>query len=176
MRRAVPVPKGQVATTPAEAGRAVRNLGGRAVVKAQVHAGGRGKGGGIKVVQSPEEALEFASGLLGKNLVTPQTDANGVPVNSLLVEELADISRELYLAITVDRGRCSAVMLASNSGGMDIEEVAAADPEAIHAEAIDPVLGFMPYQARRLADNLDLKDGAIVEASQIMSALYQLFV
>ena len=116
VRYGIPVPNGKVATTPDETIRAVANLGGRAVVKAQVHAGGRGKGGGIKVVQSPEEAREFASGLLGKNLITPQTEPQGVPVNSLLVEELAGISRELYVAITIDRSRCLAVMLASKSG------------------------------------------------------------
>ena len=175
VRYGIPVPNGKVATTPDETIRAVANLGGRAVVKAQVHAGGRGKGGGIKVVQSPEEAREFASGLLGKNLITPQTEPQGVPVNSLLVEELAGISRELYVAITIDRSRCLAVMLASKSGGMDIEAVAASDPAAIHSEAIDPVLGFMPYQARRLAARLGLEGPAVGMAGQIMSALYQLF-
>lgn len=175
VRYGIPVPNGKVATTPDETIRAVANLGGRAVVKAQVHAGGRGKGGGIKVVQSPEEAHEFASGLLGKNLITPQTEPQGVPVNSLLVEELAGISRELYVAITIDRSRCLAVMLASKSGGMDIEAVAASDPAAIHSEAIDPVLGFMPYQARRLAARLGLEGPAVGMAGQIMSALYQLF-
>ena len=175
-RYGIPVPKGEVAATPGETSQAVRNLGGRAVVKAQVHAGGRGKGGGIKVVQSPEEAQEFAGGLLGKNLVTPQTDSQGVPVSRLLVEELADISRELYLAITVDRGRCMPVILVSQSGGMSIEEVAAADPDAIHAEGIDPVLGFMPYQSRRLAATLGLEGAAIPQLGQIMSGLYRLFV
>lgn len=175
VRYGIPVPNGKVATTPDETIRAVANLGGRAVVKAQVHAGGRGKGGGIKVVQSPEEAHEFASGLLGKNLITPQTEPQGVPVNSLLVEELAGISRELYVAITIDRSRCLAVMLASKSGGMDIEAVAASDPAAIHSEAIDPVLGFMPFQARRLAARLGLEGPAVGMAGQIMSALYQLF-
>jgi len=175
VRYGIPVPNGKVATTPDETIRAVANLGGRAVVKAQVHAGGRGKGGGIKVVQSPEEAREFASGLLGKNLITPQTEPQGVPVNSLLVEELAGISRELYVAITIDRSRCLAVMLVSKSGGMDIEAVAASDPAAIHSEAIDPVLGFMPYQARRLAARLGLEGPAVGMAGQIMSALYQLF-
>jgi succinyl-CoA synthetase beta subunit len=175
VRYGIPVPNGEVATTPDETIRAVANLGGRAVVKAQVHAGGRGKGGGIKVVQSPEEAREFASGLLGKNLITPQTEPQGVPVNSLLVEELAGISRELYVAITIDRNRCLPVMLASKSGGMDIEAVAASDPAAIDSEAIDPVLGFMPYQARRLAARLGLEGPAVGMAGQIMSALYQLF-
>ncbi|PKB78143.1 MAG: succinate--CoA ligase subunit beta [SAR202 cluster bacterium Io17-Chloro-G9] len=175
-RFGIPVPNGEVATTTAEAAEAVRNLGGRAMIKAQVHAGGRGKGGGIKVVQSPEEALEFAGGLLGKNLVTPQTDAQGVPVSRLLVEELADISRELYLAITVDRGRCTPVLLASTSGGMDIEEVAVSNPDAIHAEAIEPVLGLLPYQTRRVADKLDLENRAAGVAGQVMSGLYQLFV
>ena len=127
------------------------------------------------MVQSPEEAREFASGLLGKNLITPQTEPQGVPVNSLLVEELAGISRELYVAITIDRSRCLPVMLASKSGGMDIEAVAASDPAAIHSEAIDPVLGFMPYQARRLATRLGLEGPAVGMAGQIMSALYQLF-
>lgn len=172
----IPVPKGEVATTPDEAGQAVGRMGGRAIIKAQVHAGGRGKAGGIKVIHSPEEAVEFSSGLLGKNLVTPQTGFAGLPVSRLLVEELSSISRELYLAITVDRGRCLPVMLVSKSGGMDIEEVAASDPDSIHAEAIDPVLGFLPYQARRLADKLDLEQVAFRMAHQIMSGLYRLFV
>jgi succinyl-CoA synthetase beta subunit len=175
VRYGILVPNGEVATTPEAAVQAVRNLGGRAVVKAQVHAGGRGKGGGIKVVQSPEEAREFASVLLGKNLITAQTDPQGVPVNSLLVEELADIAQELYLAITIDRSRCLPVMLASRSGGMDIEGVAAANPEAIYSEAIDPILGFMPYQARRLADHLHLEGAAAGLAGQIMTGLYRLF-
>ena len=175
-RFGIPVPRGEVATTPEGTVQAVNNLGGRSVIKAQVHAGARGKGGGTKVVQSPEEAREFAAGLLGTNLVTPQTDSHGLPVSRLLVEELVDISRENYMAITVDRTRCTPVILVSRSGGIDIEEVASSDPTAIHVEPIDPVLGFLPYQARRLATLLDLERETAATAAQIMSGLYQLFV
>ena len=175
-RYGIPVPQGSVATTAAEARRATEALGGQSVLKAQVHAGGRGKAGGIKMVRSPEEAEQVAQSLLGRNLATHQTNARGVPVTAVLVEELADIQRELYLAITIDRVWKGPVLLASASGGMDIEEVAATTPQAIHTEPIEPVLGFMPFQARRLAAKLGLEPPLSQPVSQVMSALYQVFI
>lgn len=175
-RYGIPVPKGQVASTPDQAADAAAGLGGRSVVKAQVHAGGRGHGGGIKVAGSPEEARGIASSLLGSHLVTPQTDAQGAPVLQVLVEETAEIARELYLAITIDRGHGRPAMLASASGGMDIEEVAASDPQAIISEVIDPVLGLMHYQIRRLTGVLGLDSGLSSPASRMMTSLYRLFV
>ena len=175
-RYGIPLLRSTAATTPQEASQAAHDLGGRAVVKAQVHAGGRGKAGGIKVVDSPGEAEEVARLLLGENLVTPQTGPNGAPVHRVLVEEVADIQRELYLAITIDRDRRRLVMLASPVGGVDIEDVAASDPQAVHTMHIEPVLGFMPFQARRLAARLDLQPAPSRAVTQIMSALYQVFV
>jgi len=175
-RYGIEVPRGILASTPEEAREATRDMGGQAVVKAQVHAGGRGQGGGIKVVHSPEEAEEVARGFIGRNLVTRQTDAQGVPINSVLVEELADIAKEMYLALTVDRVERRPVMLVSASGGMDIEEVAATSPELIHNEPIDPVLGLMPFQSRRIARVLGLESTAASAAPGVLSALYQVFV
>ena len=174
-RYGIEVPRGIVANTPEEAGEATREMGGQAVVKAQVHAGGRGQGGGIKVVRSPEEAEEVARGFIGRNLVTRQTDAQGVPINSVLVEELADIKQELYVALTIDRGHRGPVMIASAAGGMDIEEVAATNPENIHTEPIEPVLGLMPYQARRVVSRLGLEAGPSRPAVQALNALYRIF-
>lgn len=174
-RYGIEVPRGIVANTPEEARAATQELGGQSVVKAQVHAGGRGLGGGIKVVNSPEEAEEVARGFIGRNLVTRQTDAQGVPINSVLVEELADIKRELYVALTIDRGFGGPVIIASAAGGMDIEEVAATDPESIHTEPIEPVLGLMPYQARRIVSRLGLEAGASRPAYQALGALYRIF-
>ena len=175
-RYGIPVPQGSVATTATEARRTTEALGGQSVLKAQVHAGGRGKAGGVKMVRSPEEAEQVAQSLLGRNLATHQTNARGVPVTAVLVEELADIQRELYLAITIDRVWKGPVLLASASGGMDIEEVAATTPQAIHTEPIEPVLGFMPFQARRLAAKLGLEPPLSQPVSQVMSALYQVFI
>ena len=174
-RYGIEVPRGIVANTPEEAGEATREMGGQAVVKAQVHAGGRGQGGGIKVVRSPEEAEEVARGFIGRNLVTRQTDAQGVPINSVLVEELADIKQELYVALTIDRGFRGPVMIASAAGGMDIEEVAATNPENIHTEPIEPVLGLMPYQARRVVSRLGLEAGPARPAVHTLNALYRIF-
>ena len=171
-RYGIPIPRGKVASTPEEAREAAREMGGEGVVKAQVHAGGRGLAGGVKVVHSPEEAEEVARSLLGQNLVTHQTDSAGVPVNTVLVDELADISREIYLAITVDRVFRGPVLLGSASGCMDIEEVATSCPEDIHSEPIEPVLGLMPYQGRRLAARLGLEPAA---AARIMAAVYRIF-
>ena len=175
-RYGVTVPNGSVVKSAREARRAVLDLGGQAVLKAQVHAGGRGRAGGVKVVRSPEEAEQVAGSMLGKNLVTPQTDAAGVPVNQVLIEELASIRREVYLAVTVDPVRRYPVLLASPKGGVDIEEVAAANPEDIHSEPIDPALGLMPFQARRLGAALGLEAKQARAALQVMDALYRIFV
>ena len=174
-RYGIEVPRGILASTPEEARNATRELGGQAVVKAQVHAGGRGQAGGIKVVRSPEEAEEVARGYIGQNLVTRQTDAQGVPINSVLIEELADIRKELYVALTIDRGFRGPVMIVSASGGMDIEEVAATSPEDIHTEPIEPVLGLMPYQTRRLVSRLGLEAAHARPATQVLNALYRIF-
>ena len=174
-RYGIEVPRGILATTPEGARDATREMGGQAVVKAQVHAGGRGQAGGIKVARSPEEAEEAARGFIGRNLVTRQTDAQGVPINSVLVEELADIKKELYVALTIDRGFRGPVMIASASGGMDIEEVAENSPEDIHTEPIEPVLGLMPYQARRVVARLGLEGAQTRPATQVLNALYRIF-
>ena len=175
-RYGIPVPQGRVAASAAEARSATEGFGGRAVVKAQVHAGGRGKVGGVKVAQSPGDAETAAKAILSANLVTNQTGPEGVPVNQVLVEELADIAREMYLAITVDRVERRPVMLVSASGGMDIEEVAETSPELIHTEPIDPVLGLMPFQSRRIARKLGLEGTAASAAPSLLNALYQVFV
>ena len=174
-RYGIPVPPSRLASSAEEASQATQDLGGKAVLKAQVHAGGRGQGGGIKVVNSPDEARPAAAAMLGANLVTHQTGPEGAPVSHVLVEELADISRELYLAITIDRDFRGPVMLASSAGGMDIEEVAASRPQDIHVETIDPVLGLMPFQTRRLAAKLGLSGSLAQPGSQIMNALYRVF-
>ena len=175
-RYGIPIPRGSVATTTEEARQATEALGGQAVLKAQVHAGGRGKAGGVKVVHSPEEAEQVARSLFGRNLVTHQTGAQGMPVNAVLVEELTDIARELYLAITIDQAFQGPVMLASASGGMDIEEVAATSPQDIHTDLIEPMLGFLPFQARRLATKLALERSQARPASKVMNALYRVFI
>lgn len=165
-----------MAATAAEARGATEGFGGRAVIKAQVHAGGRGKAGGVKVAQSPGDAETAAQDMLSTSLVTNQTGPEGVPVNQVLVEELADIAKEMYLALTVDRVERRPVMLVSASGGMDIEEVADTSPELIHNEPIDPVLGLMPFQSRRIARVLGLESTAASAAPGVLSALYQVFV
>jgi len=175
-RYGINTPRGQVATTPGEARAATQALGGKAVLKAQVHAGGRGKAGGVKVAQSPDEAQQVAQAMLGQNLVTNQTGARGVPVNSVLVEELANIKRELYLAITIDRGFRGPVMVISAAGGMDIEEVASTRPEDIHTVPIEPILGLMPFQTRRMVQRLGIEPAAARSAAQVMTLLYQIFV
>ena len=174
-RYGIPTPKSVVVSTPVEASQATVDLGGEAVLKAQVHAGGRGKAGGVKVVHSPDEAEREAHALLGRNLVTPQTDSRGVPVHSLLVEELVDIRQELYLGLTIDRGFGSPVMIVSPAGGMEIEEVAVTRPESIYTEPVEPVLGLMPFQTRRLAARLKLDPAVARPATRIMEALYRVF-
>ncbi len=175
-RYGIPVPRGIVATTTEEAKAATAELGGQSVVKAQIHAGGRGKSGGVKLVRSPEEASEVAQTMLGTNLVTPQTGPEGAPVEKLLIEELADIKQELYVALTIDRGHRGPALLVSTQGGMDIEEVAANNPEDIHTEPVDPLSGLMPFQTRRLVRKLELDQAVASEAAKVLSALYRVFV
>ena len=175
-RYGIPVPRGIVASTPAEAQAATEELGGRSVVKAQIHAGGRGKSGGVQLVRSPEEASAAAEKMLASNIVTPQTGPEGAPVEKLLIEELADIKHELYVALTIDRGHRGPSLLVSTQGGMDIEEVAAKNPEDIHTEPVDPLSGLMPFQTRRLARQLGLDQAVASEASRVLSALYRVFV
>ncbi len=171
----IPVPNGKLAQTPDEAAHALASFGGSGVIKAQVHAGGRGLAGGVKVAASPEEGRAFAAQLLGARLVTQQTDADGVPVNSLLIEELANISRELYVALTIDRDHRAPVLIASAAGGMSIEQVAASSPHAIIREPVAPILGLMPYQCRRAAARLGLTGAAARQAADILRSLYRVF-
>ena len=175
-RYGIPVPQGTIAASADEARAATELFGGRAVVKAQVHAGGRGQAGGVKVAQSSDEAASTAAAMLSTSLVTKQTGPEGVPVNQVLIEELADIAKEMYLALTVDRVERRTVLLASASGGMDIEEVADTNPESIHTEPIDPVLGLMPFQSRRIARYLGLEGPAAAAAPGLFNSLYQLFL
>ena len=175
-RYGVPVPKGEVATTPGEAMDVSRRLGGRAVVKAQVYAGGRGRAGGIRMVNSPDEARQAAEALLGKNLATHQTGPQGVPVHKLLVEEPIEPAAELYLGITIDGALRGPVMIASQDGGVEIEEIAATAPEKILREVIDPLLGFLPFQGRRLANGLKIEPELVRPIAQIMEGLYRVFV
>ena len=175
-RYGIAVPDGNLAHTPDEASAATASFGGRAAIKAQVHAGGRGLAGGVRVVGSPDEARSFAAGLLGSRLVTNQTDADGVPVDAVLVEALANIDREMYVAVTMDRDHRGPVMIASAGGGTSIEQLASENPDAIITEAVDPLLGLMPYQSRRVAARLGLSGTAAREAASVLSALYRIFV
>ncbi len=175
-RYGIPVPRGIVANSPGEAKAATEELGGQSVVKAQIHAGGRGKSGGVQLVRSPEEASEAAQKMLGSNLVTPQTGPEGAPVQKLLIEELADIKQELYVALTIDRGHRGPALLVSTKGGMDIEAVAAENPDDIHTEPVDPLSGLMPFQTRRLVRVLGLDQAVASDASKVLSALYRVFV
>lgn len=170
------VPRGGVAFTPDEAGARYDEIGGgRAAVKAQIHAGGRGKAGGIKLVSSRPECMGAAKDLIGKTLVTQQTGPQGRVVRKVLVEAASTPEAELYFAILVDRGVGRPVAIASPAGGMDIEAVAAQTPEKIFKETIDPALGLMPYQARKLAANLGLAGDAVAGAAKQMSSAYRLF-
>ncbi len=171
----VPVPRGGPAASPDEARAVAESLGGRAVVKAQVHAGGRGKAGGIKVVSSPDEAAEAAAALLGTRLVTFQTGPEGVPVDAVLVEEPIDIERELYVGIVTDGAARGPVVMVSEAGGMDIEEVAESTPDKIIRVAIDPGLGLQPYQGRRIAYGLGMGPAQVRPVASMMAALYDIF-
>jgi succinyl-CoA synthetase beta subunit len=170
-RYGVATPRGRVAEDPEEAARISAELGGRCVVKAQIHAGGRGKGGGVKLAGSPEEAREVAGRILGMQLVTPQTGPEGQTVRKVLVEEALDIATELYLSVTLDRNRERPIVMASRSGGMDIEEVAARDPEAIFRQEVDPHLGLLPFQARAVARGLGLAGDTARKAAKLVAAV-----
>jgi len=175
--RGVPVPEGGPAHTPDEAVERARALGGgRWMVKAQVHAGGRGKAGGVRRATSLEEVAAHAESLLGTRLVTPQTGSRGQPVNAVLVEATTEIGAELYLSLLVDRGRRQVAIIASAAGGMDIEEVAAAQPERIVKTFVSPASGLMPYQARHVGFSLGLTAAQVKRFGGILQALYSLFV
>jgi succinyl-CoA synthetase beta subunit len=170
-RHGVPVPRGEVASTPEEAEAAAKKLGGSVVVKAQIHAGGRGKGGGVKVAKDAAEAREIAGKILGMTLITHQTGPEGRVVKKVLVEETLPIERELYLGIVLDRAIGKNVFMASSEGGMDIEEVAHSTPERIIKEALEPGIGLQPFQARKLAFAIGITGPAVNLAVQAMIAL-----
>ena len=174
----IPVPRGKAAATPEEAREAAEELQGKTVVKAQIHAGGRGKGGGVKPAASPEEAFAAARAILGMQLVTHQTGPEGKKVRSVLVEEASAIRKELYLSLVVDRskGRECVVLMASEAGGMDIEQVAATTPEKIVKCAVHPVVGFSPFQARKLSAALGLDAEQRKPFAEIVRNLYRLFL
>jgi succinyl-CoA synthetase beta subunit len=174
-RYGVPVPAGKVAATPAEAKQATAELGGRAVVKAQIHAGGRGKAGGVKLAATPDEAQSKAQEMLGKKLVTHQTGPEGREVRRVFIEETVNIERELYLGMVLDRGAARVAVICSSEGGVEIEEVAAKHPEKILKELIDPVIGLQPFQCRRLAYALDLPASQVNKLVALMQALYRAY-
>jgi len=172
----VPVPRSIVAKTPEEAEQAAKDLGTDiVVVKAQIHAGGRGKGGGVKLAKSPEEAREIAEQMLGMTLVTHQTGAEGREVKTLLIEEGLPIDKEFYLGITLDRVSGRNVFMASSAGGMDIEKVAKETPELILKETINPAVGLRPFQARKLAFGLGIPGEHINQTAKFMLTLYDAF-
>ena len=175
--------KGRVAFTPEEAMEAARGLGGKIVVKAQIHAGGRGKGtftngfkGGVHMCGTPEQARDLAAQMLGQTLVTHQTGPDGKLVSKVLVAEAVDITRELYFAILLDRVTSAPVVIASTEGGMDIEEVAAHSPEKIMREPVHPLLGLQGFQTRKLAKALGLEGKMLGQATKLFSAMYRLFL
>ncbi|GGA92181.1 ADP-forming succinate--CoA ligase subunit beta [Ornithinibacillus halotolerans] len=173
----VKVPNGYVAYTVDEAVEAAEKLGSSVtVVKAQIHAGGRGKAGGVKVAKNLDEVRTYANEILGKTLVTHQTGPEGKEVKRLLIEEGCDIKKEYYVGVVLDRATSRVVMMGSEEGGTEIEEVAAETPEKIFKEVIDPVVGLLPYQARRLAFNMNIPDELLNKAVKFMTGLYQAFV
>jgi len=175
-RFGVAVPRGVVVTSAAEAQAAAQQLGeGVTVVKAQIHAGGRGKGGGVKVVKSPEEAADKARQMLGRNLVTRQTGPEGRQVRRVLVEQGVEIERELYLAMVLDRAQSRVTVICSSEGGVEIEEVAAKTPQKILKETVDPVIGLATFQCRRLAFALNIPAELIGKAVAVMQGLYRAF-
>ena len=173
----LPVSKNKVITSADDAVNACRDIGGNKwVVKAQVHAGGRGKAGGVKLVSTPEEAVEFANNWLGERLITYQTDSNGQLVNSILVEECTDIAKELYLSAVVDRGTQRIVFIGSSEGGVNIEEVAENTPEKIIYEPIDPLTGPMGFQSRKISKVLGLDGDQSKQFSKMLPQLTDLFI
>ena len=173
----IPVPKGQAANSPGQARQHATSLGGEAwMVKAQVHAGGRGKAGGVKRATSADEVESIATSLLGTQLVTKQTTAEGQPINQVLIESTSDIANEYYLSLLVDRGRRQVAIMASVEGGMDIEEVAANEPEKIITEFIDPAAGLQAFQIRRIGFAYGLDGAGMKQLGHILNRLYDLFV
>ena len=176
----VPVPNGEMVISFDQAETAAKALFSAGnpvvVVKAQIHAGGRGKGGGVKLAKTLDEAVEHSKKILGMQLVTHQTGPQGQKVQRLLIEEGSAIARELYLGIVLDRASAKIVFMASQAGGMEIEEVAAKDPDAIYKEYIDPAVGLQPYQARKLAFKLGLEPAQVGEAVKFMMGLYKAFL
>ena len=175
-RHGVPIPRGEVAFTPAEVGEIARRLGGTTVIKAQIHAGGRGKGGGVKLAKTPDEAERIARDMIGMTLKTHQTGPEGRLVSRVLVEEGLGIARELYVALILDRAAARPILMASPAGGMEIEEVAAKTPELIFKEYIHPGTGLVPFQARKIAFALGLDAAQATKATRLMLALYETFI
>jgi len=172
----VPVPDGRIAHNVDNAATAAEELGGeRWVVKAQIHAGGRGKGGGVKVAASLDEVRQFTDQMIGSRLVTPQTGAEGRLVQRVLVEQACDIKQEYYLGLVIDRATQRITVIASASGGMDIEEVASTRPELVIREAVDPAVGLMEFQCRKIAAGIGLRGKQIHEATRLMRSLYRCF-
>ena len=175
-RYGVAVLKGKVAASPQEVADIAKELGSVCVVKAQIHAGGRGKAGGVKVCRTPDDAREFAKGLLGKKLVTHQTGPAGREVRRLFVEQGCEIARELYLGMVLDRAKGWLTLMASSEGGVEIEEVAARSPEKILRESIDPIVGLQAFQARKVAFALGIPKESLNKAVSFMMGLYRAFV
>jgi succinyl-CoA synthetase beta subunit len=171
----IPIPKGRVASTSAEAGKIAADLGGKVVIKAQVYAGGRGKAGGIRVAETAGEAEKLAAQLIGSKLVTHQTTAEGVPVQKVLVEQAIDVKRELYISIIVDTSRRMPVVIASRAGGMDIEEVVRISPEKIVKVYINPAIGYRSFYGRKVAYGLGFMGKQIKPVSALVANLYKLF-
>lgn len=172
----VPVPKGEVVFSPEQAGQVADRMGEKAVVKAQVHAGGRGKAGGVRLVSSKQELLKAVRDLLGTHLVTYQTTETGQPVNRILIEETCQIERELYLGALIDRSKQRMVIMASTEGGVDIEKIAETSPEKILQIVVDPLLGVMPFQCRLVGFELKLSPEQINQFTKIVMALYQAII
>lgn len=171
-----PVGKGKVAYTPDEATQIAQELGGNVwAVKAQIHAGGRGKGGGVKIANSLDEVRKYADQIIGMTLVTPQTGPEGQLVKRVYIEQGCEINRELYFSLLIDRKTRRITAMASTEGGVDIEQVAEVNPEAIIKVSIDPITGFQPFHARKLAFGLNLKEGQVKEAVKFFTGAYQLF-
>ena len=175
-RHGVPVPKGEVAFTSAEAGEIAGRLGGTVVVKAQIHAGGRGKGGGVKLAKTAEEAERLAHDMIGMTLVTRQTGRAGRLVNRVLVEQGVTIARELYLSIVLDRAAGKPLIMASAAGGMDIEEVAATTPEKIVRAYVEPSVGLAPFEARKVGFGIGLDAAGVNRFVPFLTSLYQAFI
>lgn len=169
------IPRGEVADTPSKAREIAEKIGSKVVLKAQVHAGGRGKGGGIKLASNPEEAEKVAQEMIGMTLVTHQTGPEGKLVKRILVEEALDIAQELYVGIVIDRAKEEPVVMASSEGGVEIEKVAAETPELIFKEYINPATGFVPFQARKLAFKLGLEGNILKQGVKFIMDLYKAF-